>query len=441
MTESVPDAIQTITYRRQAHTRKRADLLAGFPAEEVHHELDDKHCPNCHHELKEIGAYPIRQELLFIPAQLKRLNHIQHAYKCQYCSQRSLSDKIIKAAVPKAPLNHGLGSPSLIAHTLYQKYELKIPDYRQESDWKKMGLEVSRQMLNHWGLKSSEYYFKPLYDVLKQKLLNRPILHADETYYSVLESETIKTYYWVFLSGKHDRYGITLYHHDPHRSGQVALDFLGNYSGYLHCDMWQAYEQLPEATLVGCWAHVRRKFHEAMPQNASGKCIARQGLNYCNRMFCLEKAWESLDCQTRYQARQEELRPLMQEFFEWCRKNKATVLPGSKLGKAINYALKHQETFEHVLLNGRLELSNNKAERAVKSLVIGRKNWLFSQSFAGATASGIILSLIETAKRNDLDPEKYLNYLLQKLPNEEILDSDALEAYLPWQAKIQKMCK
>lgn len=166
-----------------------------------------------------------------------------------------------------------------------------------------------------------------------------------------------------------------------------------------------------------------------------------KGFNYCNRMFCLEKAWESLDCQTRYQARQEELRPLMQEFFEWCRKNKATVLPGSKLGKAINYALKHQETFEHVLLNGRLELSNNKAERAVKSLVIGRKNWLFSQSFAGATASGIILSLIETAKRNDLDPEKYLNYLLQKLPNEEILDSDALEAYLPWQAKIQKMCK
>ena len=442
MTENVPDAaVQTITYKRQAHKRKRADLLAALPAEEVHHELGDKHCPDCHHELIEIGKQSVRQELLFIPAQLKRLDHIQHAYKCKYCSQRNYSDKIIKAAVPKAPLNHGLGSASLIAHSLYQKYEMKVPDYRQESDWKKMGLEVSRQMLNYWDLKSSQYYFKPVYDLLKQKLLMRPILHADETYYTVLESKTIKTYYWVFLSGKHDQYGITLYHHDPSRSGKVALNFLGNYPGYLHCDMWQAYEQLPKATLVGCWAHVRRKFHEAVPQQASGKSLAQKGLNYCNRMFYLEQTWENLSKQERYQLRQAKLKPLMQEFFNWCEKNKITVLPGSKLGRAINYTLKHQATFEHVLLDGNLELSNNKAERAVKSLVMGRKNWLFSQSFEGATASGFILSLIETAKRNGLDPEKYLNYLLQKLPNEEILDSETLEAYLPWQEKIQINCK
>lgn len=158
-------------------------------------------------------------------------------------------------------------------------------------------------------------------------------------------------------------------------------------------------------------------------------------------MFYLERTWENLSKQERYQLRQEKLKPLMQEFFNWCEKNKTTVLPGSKLGKAINYTLKHQETFEHILLDGNLELSNNKAERAVKSLVMGRKNWLFSQSFRGATVSGIILSLIKTAKRNKLDPEKYLNYLLQKLPNEEILESDALEAYLPWQEKIQASCK
>ena len=103
-------------------------------------------------------------------------------------------------------------------------------------------------------------------------------MHADETYYRVLESETAKTYYWVFLSGRHDKHGITLYHHNPHRSGQVALDFLGAYAGFLHCDMWQAYQRLLEATLVGCWVHVRRKFFEAVPQNASDKSIAKQGL-------------------------------------------------------------------------------------------------------------------------------------------------------------------
>lgn len=121
MTENVPDtAVQTIAYKRQAHKRKRADLLAAFPAEEVHHELGDKHCPDCHHKLIEIGKHLARQELLFIPAQLKRIDHIQHAYKCKYCSQKNLSDKIIKAVIPKPALNHDLGSASLIAHSLYQ---------------------------------------------------------------------------------------------------------------------------------------------------------------------------------------------------------------------------------------------------------------------------------------------------------------------------------
>lgn len=185
----------------------------------------------------------------------------------------------------------------------------------------------------------------------------------------------------------------------------------------------------------------RRKFFEAVPQNASEKSLAKQGLKYCNQMFQLEKAWELLSDEDRYQARQEKLKPLFKECFNWCKKNESTILLGSKLGRAINYALKYQNTFENVLLDGRLELSNNKAERAVKSLVIGRKNCLFSQSFAGTTASGIILSLLETAKRNGLDPEKYLNYLLQKLPNEEILNSETLEAYLPWQEKVQAICK
>ena len=170
MTESVPDAaVQTITYKRQAHQKKQADLLA---------------------------AYPVRKELLFIPAQIKRLDHIQHAYKCLYCSSKNLNDKIIKAVMPKAPLNHSLGSASIIAHTLYQKYEMKVPDYRQESYWRKMGLNISRQHLNNWRLKSTEYYFKPMYDLLKTKLLTQPVLHADETYYRVLESETAKSYYF-----------------------------------------------------------------------------------------------------------------------------------------------------------------------------------------------------------------------------------------------------
>ena len=270
---------ETVTYKRRKRKGQRAEIMSAFPTEDVHYELSGTKmfCPDCHQLLKEIGSYPVRQELLFIPAQIKRLNHIQLAYKYEACSQNQPPDKIIKAPVAKAPLNHSYGSASIIAHSLYQKYEMKVPDYRQESYWKKLGLSVNRRQLNYWQLKCTDYYFKPMYDLLKSKLIKQPILHADETYYNVLDSRTANTYYWVFLSGKHDEQGITLYHDDQSRSGQVPTDFLGGYSGYLHCDMWQAYDQLSKATLVGCWAHVRRKFFEAVPQNASDKSKAKTG--------------------------------------------------------------------------------------------------------------------------------------------------------------------
>lgn len=444
MKETFPNNSQTITYKRSRRKAKRAQILEAFPSEEIHHKLlgDDIVCPDCHKELKEIGSCLARQEVVFIPAQLKRLDHIQHSYKCEHCSKNDDTDKIIKALIPKAPLAHSYGSPSIIAHTIYQKYVLKVPAYRQENDWQKLGLPVTRQDIINWQLTSTQYYFKALYQLLKEKLVKQPVLHADETSYRVLESDTQKTFYWTFLSDKHATEPINLYYHDKHRSGQVAIDFLGEYPGYLHCDMWSAYRQLANATLVGCWAHVRRKFIEAVPQNAQGKSLAKVGTNYCNKMFALEKAWENLTNESRKQKRLTELKPIMDEFFDWCRKNQPQVLQGSKLGRAIEYSLKYEQTFRNVLLDGRLVLSNNLAERSIKTLVIGRKNWLFSQSFEGAQSSAIILSLIETAKRNNLDSEKYLEYLLENLPNEEIISKpESLEAYLPWTKQVQGACK
>lgn len=443
-TRIFPVETEEIAYRRRRRKAKRANVLKAFASEEIHHQLTGKDllCPDCQQEMKEIGSCPVRQELLFIPAQIKRLDHIQHAYKCQCCSLKNTSDKIVKAPVPKAPLAHSYGSASVIAHTIYQKYELKVPAYRQKNDWQKMGLPITRRDIINWQIKSTEYYFKPLYQLLKKKLLEQKFLHADETTYRVLESKTQKTFYWTFLSDKQAEKPITLYHHNPHRSGKVAIQFLGNYAGYLHCDMWQAYGQLAQATLVGCWAHVRRKFFEAVPPKASDKSISKQGVRYCNRMFALEKDWGNLSNEERLRLRRKKLAPLMREFFNWCRKQKTRTLPNSKLGKAIAYSLNHEETFKHVLLDGRLVLSNNLAERAIKSLVIGRKNWLFSQSFNGAQSSAIILSLIETAKRNGLDPEKYLVYLLSNLPNESTLtDKEALSAYLPWEKAAQANCR
>ena len=323
--------VETITYTRKKPTGKRQDIFEQFTPELVHHELLGEACvcPECQHALKEIGSCIQRKELVFIPAQLKRVDHIQHSYKCPHCSENGTNDKIIKAPVPKAPLNHSLGSSTIIAHTIYQKYQLKVPNYRQEADWNKMGLPITRKELTNWHIKISEYYFKPLYNLLREILLKQTYIHADETSYRVLENDTPLTYYWTFLSGKQEEAGITLYHHDKSRSGEVVKDVLGDYSGYIHCDMWGAYRQAKNAKLVGCWAHVRRKFFEANPKN-SKTSLSAEGLNYCNKLFQFEQEWDELPVEERYQKRQEEMKPIMDEFFNWCREH--SVLPGSKLG-------------------------------------------------------------------------------------------------------------
>ena len=438
--EDIPEQ-ETITYTRKKIKGRRQDIFQQFTPEFVHHELLGEACvcPECQHALKEIGSSIQRQEIVFIPAQLKRVDHIQHAYKCPHCSENGAHDKIIKAPVPKAPLNHSLGSSSIIAHTIHQKFQLKVPNYRQEADWNKMGLPITRKEMTNWHIKVSEYYFKPLYDLLRKQLLKQAYIHADETSYRVLESDTTLTYFWTFLSGKQEEHGITLYHHDKSRSGEVVRQLLEEYPGYIHCDMWSAYRQATNAKLVGCWAHVRRKFFEANPKNNSSS-LSTKGLNYCNQLFQLEQEWEALSADERHQKRQEEMKPIMDEFFDWCKEH--DVLPGSKLGRAIEYSLKYEPTFRTILEDGNLVLSNNLAERSIKSFVMGRKNWLFSQSFEGAQSGAIIMTLLETAKRNGLDAEKYINYLLTHMPNENILEkNEVLEAYLPWNKIIQETCK
>lgn len=436
-----PQVEETITYSRKKPTGKRQEVFEQFVPEEHHYRLEGQACTcqHCRHSLKEIGSQCYRQELVYIPAQLKRIDHIQHAYKCEHCSQKNHTDVIIKAPVSKGPIAHSLGSASIIAHSIHKKFELKVPNYRQEKHWVKMGLPITRKELSNWHLLVSHYYLLPLYECLKKHLLAQAVMHADETSYRVLESESPLTYYWTFTSGKDEPHKVIVYHHDQHRSGQVAQNFLGDYSGYIHCDMHSAYRQLEAAQLVGCWAHVRRKFFEASPKKSKDS-LAAVGLTYCDRLFKLEAEWESLDETRRYELRQEKLRPLMEEFFEWCRQQNA--LSGSKLGKAIQYALNYEATFKMVLMDGRLVLSNNLAERAIKSLVMGRKNWLFSQSFEGARSTAIIMSIIESAKCHDIDAEKYMTYLLDHLPNEETLaKNEVLEAYLPWHPNIQKTCR
>ncbi|RZM16387.1 transposase [Lactobacillus delbrueckii] len=311
-----------------------------------------------------------------LPAQVKRIDHIQHSYKCQHCSDEAPADKIIKAPVPKAPLTNSLGSASLISNTIYQKYVLKVPAYRQEKDLRRMGLPLDHKTVFNWYIKVCEYYLSSLYELLRKELLKQDVIHADETPYRVLDSERAKDYVWTLLSGKHAEKQIVLYNHGS-RKGAEAWDFLAGFMINI----------LPKDKAI----------------ESDATLVANQGINYCSQMFSLERAWEDLSAEERYEKRQFELKPLLEKFSDWCSKKSISVLPSGKQGTAFKYCMKHMDKFMNALKDSRLELSNNRAERAVKEIVMGRKNWLFSQSSTGAKSMAIIMSILETAKQNGLD--------------------------------------
>lgn len=320
---------------------------------------------------------------------------------CKQC-ERQGETSIRKAPVPKPLISNSLGSASVVTETIIQKYQQKVPAYRQEKFWQSLGLTISRDNITNWQILAVQNTLEPLYDLLRKELIEQPVLHADETSYRVIESQKAKTYYWMFCSGHQEEHPITLYHHAESRGNEVPKAFLEDFNGYLHCDGWDAYKLLPNVQLIFCGAHVRRKFYEALgnkkePQKDSPAYI---GLNYWDKMFKVEEQLKSLSPEERLQQRKVKLKPVLEGFWQWL--EQLTVLPNSKFGKAVEYAAKHRKGLARVLEDGRLELSNNRAERMIKELVMGRKNWLFSSSLEGAHSSGVLLSIMKTAELNPL---------------------------------------
>lgn len=426
--------------KRKKQKGKKRKTLEQFEEIPIVHELEETTCECCHQEMKEIGQTKVREELVFIPARFERQVHYAKSYKCESCSEVNDKDQIVKASVPKAPIQNSLGSASMIAETIHQKYDLKVPGYRQEKDWKEKGLPIERQQINRWHISCSQYYFSYIWDELAKELLSQDILHADETSYRVLESNKTNTYYWLFQSGRHNEKPVAIYLHDESRSHRIPRDFLEEFEGYLHSDMYSAYLNLPsEITIVGCLAHLRRKFVESLPKKDPPKVsLAAKVVALCDQAFALERSWKAFTPDKRLDLRQDKLAKVLDNLFNLIEPYGYQGATG-QLGKAIQYALKHKEYFLNVLEDGRLELSNNLAERSIKELVIGRKNWLFSSSLAGAQASGIILSLKVTAELNGLSPVQYFQLLLEELPTLYFKGCirEKIQAYLPWADYVQ----
>ncbi|MDE6749276.1 MAG: IS66 family transposase [Lachnospiraceae bacterium] len=432
--------------RKNAKT-KREELLRDLPIEEVPCIIhpDDMFCEQCGSGLKEIGYVKVRDELEYIPAKVKIIRYMQQACECPACKHKG-KPFIKKAFTPKSVLNHSLASPSSVAKVMYQKYVNSIPLYRQEKDWEQIGIGLGRATMANWIIRSSQDHLMPVVEHLRKELLKRDIIHCDETPVQVLKEDGKKpqnrSYMWLYRSGNDGKPPIILYDYQPSRNGDHAATYLKDFKGYVHSDGYSGYNKLKSITRVGCWAHLRRKFVEAIPMKKQDgpPTSAEIGRQYCDKLFAVEDSLKDLSPEERFCKRLELEKPVLEAF--WCWLDSLNTLKWSALGKAVIYARNQKPYMENYLLDGRCSLSNNAAENAIRPFTVWRKNWLFADSPKGASASAAVYSLVETAKANGLNVYAYLQILLLYMPGSEWQQyPEELDELMPWSPEVQEQCK
>ena len=437
-----PEVTEIQKHYRKKRTAVKDSLPEDLPVEVVEHVLpaDETSCAQCEEKLHVMGKEVVRKEVKIIPAQVVITEHVRYTYSCRNCEKTGTSVPVVKAPMPKAVISGSFASAEAVAYVMSQKFVMGIPLYRQEQEFKRNGILLSRQTISNWLLKCSADFLGPLYNELHKSLLAESVLHADETTVQVLheagKSAQAKSYMWLYRTAGDSDKPVVLYEYQPDRQAIRPKRFLNGFTGYLHTDGYTGYHNLPDnITIVGCMAHVRRKFHDALQclaEKDRQDSLAFRGKQYCDKLFVIEKELLKLTPKERYEKRQEQSKPVLDEFLSWLKSQR--VAKKSGIGIAIHYALNQWRYLVRYLLDGRIEISNNRAERSIKPFVIGRKNFLFANTPRGATASAVMFSIVETAKENGLNPYKYLVHILKNAPNMDMADPLQLEKLLPWNA-------
>lgn len=404
-----------------SHTRKskqgRKKLPDHLPRIECTHDLaDDEKLCVCGCTLTQIGDERSEQ-LEFIPAQVRVIEHIRLKYACRGCEEN------IKLAPYERPhaLPKSIATPGLLSHVLVSKFNDHLPFYRQERILQRMGIDIARRTLCTWAMKCGTL-LAPLITLMQAQMCAYDIGYADETTVQVLKekerSAQTKSYIWCFRGGPPDKRSV-IYQYRPSRGHEVPERFWKGFKGYLHSDGFSGYQTLyAKAPIVGvhCWAHARRRFVD-ITKATQQEGLAHHAVKQIARLYTFEKEFKEkgFTAEQIYTQRQKNAVPLLNAFKDWCTSHLNTVPPKSPIGDALQYCLKFWDGLMRYSEDGRLEIDNNGTERAIRPFTIGRKNWIFFDRPEGADAGAIIYSLIETCKAHHVEPYAYLKYVLGEI--------------------------
>jgi len=411
-----------------AHVRRRPvrrPLPASLPREEVLIDIPEaeKHC-GCGHELVRIGEES-SEKLDVIPPQVRVIRTIRPKYACHHCEGSGDEGRpaVRIAPAPAAIIEKGIATPGLLAYIATAKFCDALPLYRQEKQFLRYGVELARQTMADWMITTAEAC-APLMKLLEARVRSGPLLQLDETRLQVLgepgRANTSLSFMWVARGGPPEA-PVILYYYAPSRGAEVAQQMLGDYRGYLQTDGYEVYDRVCDGAEgvvhVGCLAHVRRDFHDAH-KSSKKSGSAEEALATIARVYRVESSLRELytDAQQFAAERRRQVEPILAEFRAWLDRRSTQVPPGTLLGKAISYALGQWPKLIRYLEHPAMTPDTNAVENSIRPFVVGRRNWLFSGSPRGATASATLFSIIETARANGREPYWYLRQLFEGLP-------------------------
>jgi transposase len=443
---AVPDTGLPEALKPAPKTRGRKPLPDDLPRQRVEHDLpeDQKDCPCCHNRMHRMGE--IVTEQLHVEVKASVLQHVRFKYACRHCERTALNTPIVTAPMPAQPLPGSVATPSTLALVLANKYVDGTPLYRVADALGRADVSISRGTLGNWVIRSSELHLHRVYDALQQKLRAQPLVHGDETWVQVLKEEgrdaQAKSFMWAYRSGQDCAQPVVLFDYQPGRGQEYPQAFLDGYSGLLMSDGYDAWRTLTGATHLGCMAHARRKFTDALKARKTPGGPPLQALKFFEALYEVERVARQTppDGETRAEytlrLRQQHSLPVLAAFRTWLDDQAARVLPESLTGKAIAYARNQWDYLTRYTSDGLAPIDNNVLERDIRPFVTGRKSWLFSDTVAGARASAVIYSLVLTCRACGVDPYAWLRHALTELP-QRAPDAD-IEDLLPFNCTAQK---